>query len=39
MIKVKKVCKDDSSIIVVVTDISRMKDLEKVERKLMSVFF
>jgi nickel-dependent lactate racemase len=39
MIKVKKVSKDDGSIIVVVSDISRMKDLEKVEKKLMSVFF
>ena len=39
MIRIKKVNKDDNSIVAVVSDISRMKELEKVEKKLMKIFF
>jgi hypothetical protein len=39
MIRIKKVSKDDNSIVAVVSDISRMKELEKIEKKLMTIFF
>lgn len=39
LIKVKKVNSEDNSIVVVVSDISRMKELEKIEKRVMSIFF
>jgi len=38
MVKVKKV-ESDQVIIVVISDISRIKELESTERKLMNIFF
>lgn len=39
LVKVKNAIEDEKSIIAVVSDISRIKELENRETKLMSVFF
>jgi nickel-dependent lactate racemase len=39
LIKIKKVNSVDNSIVVVVSDISRVKELEKIEKRVMTIFF